>query len=67
LHYLILSFFLAHIQDEKEGDGEEGEENQSTHTPYVGPLLESIITSKGPFFPPLREDPPTLHIVALYH
>jgi len=26
LHCLILSFFLAHIQDE-EGDGEEGEEN----------------------------------------
>jgi hypothetical protein len=24
---LILSFFLAHIQDEEEGDGEEGEEN----------------------------------------
>ncbi len=27
LHCLILSFFLAHIQDEEEGDGEEGEEN----------------------------------------
>jgi hypothetical protein len=27
LRRLILSFFLAHIQDEEEGDGEEGEEN----------------------------------------
>jgi hypothetical protein len=27
LHCLILSFFLAHIQDEEEEDGEEGEEN----------------------------------------
>ncbi len=27
LHCLILSFFLAHREDEEEGDGEEGEEN----------------------------------------
>jgi len=27
LHRLLLSFFLAHIQEEEEGDGEEGEEN----------------------------------------
>jgi hypothetical protein len=27
LRRLILSFFLAHIQDEEEGDGEKGEEN----------------------------------------
>jgi hypothetical protein len=33
----------------------------------VGPLPEFTTTSKGPLFPPLREDPPTPHIVALYH
>jgi len=36
--------------------------SRSTHTPYVGPLPESTTTSKGPFFPPLREDPPTPHM-----